>query len=192
MNLSPIIAAVEARRQTQNRVILAMDGMSAAGKTTAAEVLAPRWNAPIVHMDDFFLPPALRTPERLAEPGGNVHYERFQSEVLPSLKAGQTFSYRVFDCSAMDYGGIRAIPTAPVVIVEGAYAMHPIFEKYWDLAVFFSIDPESQRSRILRRGGEEAWRNFESRWIPMENRYHTAYNTSARADICIKTEAPDL
>ena len=32
-------------------------------------------------MDDFFLPMELRTAERLEEPGGNVHYERFSAEV---------------------------------------------------------------------------------------------------------------
>ena len=42
-------------------------------------------------MDDFFLPPALRTPERRSEPGGNVHYERFLTEVLPNLRSEDLF-----------------------------------------------------------------------------------------------------
>lgn len=185
MVLSPIIDAVEALLKTQNRVILALDGMAAAGKTTAAEALASRWNALVVHMDDFFLPPDLRTPARLAEPGGNVHYERFREEVIPGLKAGDAFSYRVFDCSVMDYGRSRLIHTAPVVIVEGAYALHPVFEPYWDISVFFSIDPETQETRIHRRNGEEAWEAFKNRWIPMENTYHAAFSVPDRADIRI-------
>ena len=188
-DLSVIFSAVEELLKTQSRVILAMDGMAAAGKTTAAEVLAARWNAPVVHMDDFFLPPSLRTPERLAEPGGNVHYERFKSEVLPSLKAGQPFSYRVFDCSVMDYGGIRTIPAAPVVVMEGSYAMHPAFEKYWDISVFFSVDPEEQETRIRRRNGDGAWNTFRNRWIPMENAYHAAFALPVRADIRIHTDS---
>ena len=55
--LLPIIERVETLLQQTGRCILAIDGMAAAGKTTAAEYLASRWNAPVVHMDDFFLPP---------------------------------------------------------------------------------------------------------------------------------------
>jgi len=188
-DLSLVFSAVEDLLKTKNRVILALDGMAAAGKTTAANTLAARWNAPVVHMDDFFLPPALRTPARLAEPGGTVHYERFREEVLPGLQADTAFSYRTFDCSVMDYGGIRAIPAAPVVVVEGSYAMHPAFEKYWDISVFFSVDPEEQETRIRRRNGDEDWNTFRDRWIPMENAYHTAFDLPARADIRIHTDS---
>lgn len=186
-DLSPILTSVEGLLNKKLRVVLALDGMAAAGKTTAANVLAARWNAPVVHMDDFFLPSDLRTPERLAEPGGNIHYERFREEVIPGLQTGDAFSYGVFDCSVMAFGGTRAIPAAPVVIVEGAYALHPVLEKYWDISVFFSIDPETQEARIRRRNGDEAWNTFQTRWIPMENAYHAAFDLPARADIGIHT-----
>lgn len=186
--LEPIIRLTENRIQETGRAILVLDGMAAAGKTTAAEYLAARWNAPVVHMDDFFLPPDLRTTERLSVPGGNVHYERFREEVLPGLQAGDRFSYRVFDCSVMDYGKRRVIPAAPIVIVEGAYSMHPVFEKYWDLSAFFSIHPEAQKCRIIHRSGEEAWKAFRTRWIPLENAYHAAFRTQTQADILITAE----
>ena len=40
--------------------------------------------AAVVHADDFFLPPEMRTEDRIgakAAPGGNVHYERMIAEV---------------------------------------------------------------------------------------------------------------
>lgn len=37
--------------------------------------------------DDFFLRPEQRTPERLAEPGGNLDRERMKSEVIDRLSA---------------------------------------------------------------------------------------------------------
>lgn len=182
--LSLITLAEDILRQ-KGRCVLAMDGMAAAGKTTAAQYLAARWNAPVVHMDDFFLPMALRTEKRLSQPGGNVHYERFAAEVLPELASGRPFSYRRFDCSVMDYGAARTIPAASIVLVEGAYAMHPVFGKYWNVSAFFTIDPETQRRRIIARGGEEVWPIFRSRWIPMENAYHSAFDTQSRVDIVI-------
>lgn len=183
--LAPVIDAVEKKRHAQPHVVLAIDGMSAAGKTTAAAALAELWSAPVIHMDDFFLPLPLRTPERLSEPGGNVHYERFAQEVLPGLAAGEPFSYRVFDCGRMDYTGTAEIPAAPVVIVEGAYALHPRFGDYADIRVFFSIDESEQERRVIRRGGKETWEAFRTRWIPMENAYHTAFHTRERAGIVL-------
>ena len=126
MNLDALEAAIRAVLAQKGRAVAALDGQAAAGKTTAAAQLAARLGAAVVHMDDFFLPAALRTPARLAQPGGNVHYERFAQEVAAPLKAGRPCRYRVFDCSRMDYAGTRAIE-APVVLVEGAYSLHPFF-----------------------------------------------------------------
>ena len=137
--------------------VIAMDGRAAAGKTTLAEELAVTLGGAVVHMDDFFLPGELRTPERLAAPGGNVHAERFAEEVLPYLRRGEAFRYRRFDCHRMDYNGWVEIPTVPVIIVEGAYSQHPRFGGYADLTVFCDIAPEEQKRRITARNGEEHW-----------------------------------
>lgn len=184
LRLRPVIDAVEALRGAKTPVILVMDGMSCAGKTTAARALSRRWNAPVIHMDDFYLPRELRTPARRAEPGGNVHYERFMEEVLPHLAKGEPFTYRVFDCAVMDYRGEASVPAAGIVLVEGAYAMHPRFGDYGDVTVFFSVDPGEQRRRLARRepGNEEA---YETLWVPLENAYHAACRTRERADIVL-------
>jgi len=184
-HLLPIIEQTESLAHRTGRCILVIDGMAAAGKTTAAQYLSSRWNASVVHMDDFFLPPELRTAERLSEPGGNVHYERFAEEVLPALKTNTPICYRAFDCSVMAYGKTQFVPAAPIVIVEGAYSMHPIFEKYWDLSAFFTVDTEEQKRRIVARGGEDIWPIFRDRWIPMENAYHAAFGVQDRVDIVL-------
>ena len=186
-HLAPLIETAEKVMEKETRMILAIDGMAAAGKTTAAAMLSGRWGAPVVHMDDFFLPQELRTGERLYEPGGNVHYERFMEEVLPHLYTGEGFAYRRFDCGIMGYAGHVPVAAAPVVIVEGAYAMHPRFGRYWDVGAFFAIFPEEQERRIRARNGDERWELFRTRWIPMESRYHEAFHTAERADIIIKT-----
>ena len=178
--LFPILAAVAAK---QPRVI-AMDGRAAACKSTYAAYLAELLGAPIVQMDDFFLPPALRTEERLAEAGGNVHYERFAAEVLPNL--GRGFTYRIFDCSVMALRGEKQIPAAKTVIVEGAYSMHPRFGDYADLTVFFDVDPCTQMRRIEARNGAETAERFRTRWIPMEEAYHRAFAAKERADLVVK------
>ena len=164
--------------------VIAIDGRSASGKTTISVVLAEMVGGEVVHMDDFFLPPSLRTQERLSEAGGNVHRERFIEEVLSSLLRRAPFRYRLFDCSVMDYSGWREVRSYPV-IVEGAYSMHPAFGKYYDLSVFMDISPEEQIWRITMRNGEEKAEAFRTRWIPLEEAYIKAFHPEKNAEIII-------
>ena len=179
-----ILPLLERLNQSEVRVI-AIDGRAASGKTTKAALLSAVLDAPIVHMDDFFLPPALRTPERLAQPAGNVHYERFAEEVLPGLCTGEAFAYRVFDCGQMDYNGVREIPAAPIRIVEGSYAHHPALGDYADLRVFTSVAEDEQMTRILRRNGEKMAEMFRTRWIPMEEAYFAHFGIREKADLTL-------
>ena len=66
----------------ENAIAVGIDGRCASGKTKLSERLKEEFIASVIHMDDFFLPRELRTKERLSSPGGNVHYERFETEVL--------------------------------------------------------------------------------------------------------------
>ena len=59
------------------RLLIAIDGCCATGKTTLARQLAERYECNLFHMDDFFLRPHQRTEERLAAPGENIDHERF-------------------------------------------------------------------------------------------------------------------
>lgn len=165
--------------------VIAIDGRAASGKTTLARQLALILDADVVHMDDFFLPPELRTPERYAEPGGNVHYERFRREVLPRLKVAAPFAYRVFDCSTMEYGRMAEIRSAKWRIVEGAYSLHPEFGNYADLKVFYDIAPEEQMRRIELRNGKRGAQMFRERWIPLEELYIDGCAPRSRADLVI-------
>ena len=163
--------------------VIVIDGPCASGKSTMATQLASVLEGSVIRIDDFFLPPELRTDERLAEAGGNVHYERFKDEVVDRLASGETFEYTRFDCSVMDYGDGVAVPASKWRIVEGSYSHHPYFGEYGDIRVFSMIDDDEQMRRILARNGEEMAKRFESMWIPMENRYFEEYNICEGANL---------
>ena len=168
--------------------IIAIDGRAASGKSSAAELLAAVLDAGLIHMDDFFLPPALRTEERLALAGGNVHHERFAEEVLPKLRNRSAFSYRRFDCSRMDMGELREVKSSSVRIVEGSYSHHPALGRYADLHIFSDVESEEQQRRILARNGEQMLEMFRSRWIPMEERYFAEYSIAKKADLILRND----
>lgn len=166
------------------RAIIAIEGKSASGKTTLASMLEKIYGATVFHMDDFFLPPDKRTQKRLSEAGGNVDRERFEGEVLIPLIKGEAVNYRVFDCKAQGFkDAFRVIPKN-LVIVEGAYSMHPELSKYYDLSVFLEVDSHTQRTRIISRNGEGADRFFKT-WIPLENTYFEKTNAKERCDLVI-------
>lgn len=184
LRLIPLLQEIAKLPKTDIQVI-ALDGRAASGKTTIATQLQSILSADVIHMDDFFLPPALRTEERLAEAGGNIHYERFREEVLPFLKKKADFSYHIFDCSKMDYNGKQKIRSTSFRIVEGAYSCHPLFEDYADLKVFSDITPAEQILRIRKRNGEKMAEVFQNRWIPMEEKYYAHFQIKEKADIIL-------
>ena len=165
-------------------VIVAIDGNCTSGKTTLANQLAANYDCNIFHMDDFFLRPEQRTPERFSEVGGNVDYERFLAEVLIPLKLGKPFSYRPFDCSTFELTDPITVIPKKLNIVEGTYSLHPYFGESYDLKILLTITPELQRQRIMERPAFLHKRFFEA-WIPMENRYFEGFAISEKCDIVL-------
>ena len=175
---------IDARLRTGKQIVIAIDGNCTAGKTTLASILEKEYDCNVFHMDDFFLRPEQRTPERYAQPGGNVDYERFQEEVLSPLKQGIAFSYRPFSCKTFTLSDPVAVTPKALNIVEGTYCLHPYFGDCYDFKVFLSVTPELQRERILLRPAAVHQRFFEE-WIPMEKRYFDHFQISARCDLCL-------
>ena len=182
---SELAARIHAMLQSRDRVLLAIDGNCCAGKTTTASRLGSLLHANVFHLDDYFLQPHMRTPERLSQPGGNVDAERFLEEVLMPAKRGETAQVRKYDC----HEDLLLAPTpfspSRIAIVEGAYSLHPLLAPYYDLKVFCRIDPELQLSRIRARNGEAALKVFQERWIPLENQYFQALDILSQCDIVI-------
>ena len=166
---------IDALLEEQNFVTVAIDGKCTSGKTTLASRLAEIYDCNVFHMDDFFLRPEQRTPERFAEAGGNVDYERFLEEVLLPLNAGKAFSYRPFDCSSFTLSAPVAVTPKKLNIVEGTYSHHPYFGDPYDLKILLTVDEETQRQRILERPAFLHQRFFEA-WIPMENQYFNEFH----------------
>ena len=166
-------------------IIIAIDGMTGSGKTTLAEELAKIYNSPIFHADDFFLPPELRTEERLNEPGGNIHYEKMKKEIIDLLKGGKindVIKYKPFICKIQKYGEEKNFKLNKVNIVEGSYCLNPYFGKYYDISAFLKINEKSQIERLTKRCPQMI-NNFINKWIPLENKYHEAYKIEENSDI---------
>lgn len=186
--ISAVLRLIGQLLERKDSVLIAIDGRCGSGKTTLARELQSRLTCTVVHMDDFFLRPCQRTPERFAEPGGNVDRERFLEEVLRPLAAGKPFAFRPYDCAAQALSEPVEVTPAAVRIVEGSYACHPLLTPWYDARIFLTLSPEEQQRRILLRNGPEKLEMFKSRWIPFEEKYFSAFDVENKADLVLTTD----
>jgi uridine kinase len=179
-------ARIETEMQSRPRLIAALEGGAAAGKTTLAKRLAAYFSAPVIAMDDFFLPPDMRTPERLSQPGGNIHFERFDAQVAAAVRAGRPIVYDVYDCHADCISAVREIKRAPLILVEGVYSLHPRYRDIYDLRFFLRTDAQTQDAR-LRARGPWAYQRFQDTWLPLEKAYFETENWEELCDLTLDT-----
>lgn len=166
-------------------VVVAIEGPCGAGKSTLGNELGREFNARVFHADDYFLRPEQRTPERLAEIGGNFDRERFFPEVAEPSRLRKDALCRNYSCSSRTLSEEFCVSFTPVTIVEGSYCMHTQLGEYFDIGVFLNISPEEQSARIMQRNGPIMHKRFMEEWIPMENSYFEAMNVKERCDFLI-------
>ena len=182
----PLLTAIDQTMRQKGHAVVAIEGGSASGKSTLAELLSRIYDCTVFHMDDFFLRPEQRTPQRFAEPGGNVDRERFLQEVLEPLSLRNTVKYQRYDCHSQTLQTPVDIVPKALAIVEGAYSMHPSLSSFYDLSAFLKISPELQRQRILKRNGPEFAERFFSTWIPLESAYFEALDPASRCNLILE------
>lgn len=178
-----LLSKIKEMLNEKGSMVLAIEGRCGSGKSTLAATLSQEFNADIIRMDDFFLPPALRNRERYSQPGGNIHVERFIEELTPLLQNGKKGTYNIFSCSTGQLTANGHLEGHPLTIVEGVYCMHPELRHLYDLTLFLDIDPGLQKERLLRRDGEEALQMFINKWIPLEEAYFSHFDIPNLCDL---------
>lgn len=184
--LTQIKKRIDVLASRSELLLCAIDGNSGAGKSTVAGLLSQFYDCNVFHMDDFFLPPKLKTEERLKQPGGNVDYDRFQKEVIDGILSRREFNYRVYDCSVRKLDRTVSVKPKQLNIIEGVYSMHPKLAGFYDIKILIKISKAEQRKRILDRSGEEMLKRFEREWIPLEDVYFKELQIERNCDLIFR------
>lgn len=182
----PIFQEIDRLLEAGRPVRIAIDGPCASGKTTLGCWLRRVYAGALISMDDFFLPQARKTAQRLQTPGGNVDHERFAEEILRHPR-GAALTYRPFNCAVQETGSPVFLPAHQLLIVEGSYSQHPTLRDAYDLCVFLDISRETQRQRILSRNPPSLQTRFFNEWIPLENAYFDACHPKQHAELTFET-----
>jgi len=161
--------------KTDTRILITLDGPCASGKTTLALALAQELSAFVVHTDDFVVPHAQKTPERLAIPGGNCDAERLLREVIIPWKQGRTTSFQRYDCHHDCLLPPEPLSAGHALILEGSYCNLPCIRAYADARLFMATPEKTRLERLQSRESPASLQRFYDRWIPLENAYFAAY-----------------
>ena len=158
------------------RFLITIDGPCASGKTTLARKLSEALFAPVIHTDDFVIPHAQKTAERLAVPGGNCDAERLVKEVVSPFKKGEQAVFHRYDCKADRLLPEESLPDGTsLLIIEGSYCNLPSIRAFADLRLFVDTPEETRMERLKERESPASLQRFFDLWIPLENAYFAAY-----------------
>jgi uridine kinase len=188
---------------------VAVDGITAAGKTSFARRLAAtldRRGRPTAHltMDGFHHPAATR--HRQGRHSADGYYEDaydlagLRATVLDPLGPGGD---RVYRTAILDLAADRPSDAPPVTaaddvvaIVDGSFLQRPELRGGWDLTIFLRCPFAAAEARGVARdaellGGEdEARRLFRQRYHAAQRRYLADVDPERRADVVIDHTDP--
>ncbi len=201
--LDDVAAAIVARGLHRLRV--AVDGYTAAGKTSFGHELAAavrRLGRPTLRasFDDFKKPWRHAIEHGYDRITGEGYYRNapdFESARTLLLEpAGPAGSGRVVLCAhdpltGDDHRSVTiAAPTDSVLIVDSVFAFRPEYDEYWDYRIWLDIDPAVSLERAIardagREGAAEAEALHRDRYHAAEEIYLAEVDPVAHADVII-------
>ncbi|MFI6626760.1 uridine kinase [Streptomyces sp. NPDC050528] len=155
--------------------LVAVDGHAGSGKSTFAGRLAESLGgAPVLHLDD------LATHAELFD-----WTERLQSQVITPLGRGESAHYAPYDWHARHFAAPRALPPAPVVLVEGVGAGRRAVRPFLAGLLWMELPREEAWARGRLRDGAEQ-RDFWDGWVEAEREHFAKDPSRPHADFLVR------
>jgi uridine kinase len=166
--------------------IIAVDGHSAAGKSTFAVRVAARFDAAVVEVDDFYrvLDPHVR--EQLDARGGVDQYYDWQRlrEVLTTIRAGRVATFEPYDWDHNQLStSSKTIAGTRVAVVEGLFAARSELGDLIDISVLVE-SPQSIRAARQRQRAD-ASDDWLKRWDAAERLYLEVIRPATAFDLVV-------
>jgi len=140
--------------------LVGVDGHAGSGKSTfAGQLAAALGGAPVLHLDD------IASHEELF-----AWTPRLLHEVIEPLGRGESAHYHPYDWRARHFGPARALPPAPVILVEGVGAGRRALRPYLARLLWMELPHDVAWARGRARDGEEQ-RAFWAGWVEAERRH---------------------
>lgn len=198
--------AVIGLTRVRDRVLVAIDGPDAAGKTTLADRLAMTLPVPTLRasIDDFHQPRQLRY--RRGDLSAEGYYrDSFDDESLareclvPFLTdapeiALDRYDYRTDRAAPRQ---IMHVPARAVLVVDGVFLLREPLRPLWTFSIYLHVSPEETLRRALVRdehlfgSPEEVERRYRQRYLPGQALYRSEANPRAEAHVVVRNDRAD-
>lgn len=184
--MQKIFGAIQDLLETKDKVVVAIEGRSASGKTQVAEYIKSKIDCNVFCMDDFCLSDEQRKEKERGF--ANVDIPRFRHEVIGGLQKQTPFDYDKFNCKQNVYSKFVVTEQKPLNIVEGTYSCCNELCDCYDLKIFLQVDSVTQKLRLAER---EPFENMEQ-WLSWEDDYFEKQDPEQTCDIvCTATSLLD-
>ncbi|MEN0130558.1 MAG: hypothetical protein AAGC49_14025 [Brevundimonas sp.] len=184
-------------------VLVGIDGVDGAGKTTFADALAANMgDRPVlrVSIDDFHHPRAVRHARGRQSPEGfwldSFDYPAFRSRVLDPLASGgsglvRLASHDLASDAYVDPAPV-AVPADAVVVVDGIFLQRPELAAAWDLTVFLDVPFEVTLARMVVRDGAPPGVDdpANARYVEAQRHYLATCSPADRAGLVVDNSDP--
>ncbi|MEU0412480.1 hypothetical protein ABZ307_32285 [Streptomyces griseorubiginosus] len=155
--------------------LIGVDGHAGSGKSTFAGQLADALGgAPVLHLDD------IASHEELFEWTG-----RLLREVIDPLGRGETAHYAPYDWHTRRFGAPRALPPAPVILLEGVGAGRRALRPHLAHLLWMDLPRAESWARGRSRDGVEQ-REFWEGWVLAERRHFAEDPSRPFADLLVR------
>lgn len=180
----------ERARDRSTTLLVAIDGASAAGKSTLAASVARRVGATVIDGDDFYAGGTAAEWDAMtpAEKADHCIDWRRQRPVLEALSRGETASWHPYDWETADGRRLRVTTVAepaPVIILEGVYSARPELADLFDLRVLIDAPAELRREQLARRESGDSRVEWNARWDQAEKWYFAVVMPPEAFDLVI-------
>lgn len=213
MNRDEAIAAIAEqilRVEREHSVRVAVDGVTASGKTTLADELARALLGQArqvirASVDDFHNPPQMRYRRgRMSAEGyylDTFDYASLRALLLEPLGPGGSRQYRFGafgqpDGSDVEFEEHTADEDA-FLVVDGVFLFRPEINDCWDYRVYVDVDQHTAMERGIARdaswmgGAEVARERYEERYAPGERLYLEGVRPWGMADVIVTNDEFD-
>ena len=173
LETNKILALVKKASVPGRTTLMAIDGLTCAGKSTlVGQVTDALQDAAVVGVDDFYRPLAA---EERAILGPKESYDRYFYweqllwNVLVPLSKHSRARYRRYDWVSNGPSEWHEIEPRRVVIIDGVYSTRPELRPYFSVMVYVDTPREVRLARLLDRGYPDM--SWVDHWMAVEDWY---------------------
>ncbi|WP_214796384.1 MULTISPECIES: kinase [unclassified Exiguobacterium] len=182
MNVLDVICSARATHAGNRPFVVAIDGLSGAGKTTLVSHLNGESDLLVLHIDDYIVERAKRYETGQSEPTEYYALQwdvsRLERELFRPLTEGVTKLVLPRYDQERDVitEQVVDVSSAHTVVVEGIFLQRPEWQPYFDYVIYLDCPREVRYERVLNRDtylGNPAERlaKYKRRYWPGEDLY---------------------